>query len=173
MKKLLLILLMLPLTLIAKETDFLCSYELLELNGFDDNVQKKLEVTYIYNDEPDEDGETFLSGDNQLSCQETPDSIYCGHNTQISSKRSMPPTFGMKLSDDGKRLSMITNTVEINRLNLTSSYYLMKDSYKADVFSRVKNYSNQAAYSKAVEHKVDDAFYIGSCSVIKKEDLKF
>lgn len=46
MKKLLLILLTIPLTLTAKETDFLCSYELERQNGFDNDIKKNIEESY-------------------------------------------------------------------------------------------------------------------------------
>ena len=171
MKRLLLILLIVPLTLTAKETDFLCSFELSEQKGFDEGVRKKQEYSYTYNDEPDEDGKTHLEGYFSYECETEPDAISCFYTTKRFGIDK--PNHGMKLSADGSRLSFVMSTVRINRLNLSASYFVSKDSYDSQVFGKLKSYPNPDDYYKELKAYSETAYFEGSCKVIKQEDLKF
>ena len=162
---------MLPLILTAKETDFLCSYELSSQTGFDEGVRKQQEYSYTYNDEPDEDGRTHLKGYFSYECDTEPDAIQCHYTTQRFGKDS--PNHGMKLSADGSRLSYVYSSVVINRLNLSSTYFVNKESFDSQVLGKLKSYPNPDDYYKELKKNSETAYFEGSCKVIKQEDLKF
>ena len=161
---------MIPLTLTAKETDFNCSYELSEQKGFDEGVVKQQEASYTYNDEPDEDGKTHLKGTLSYKCETMPTFISCFYTTRRS---FLEPNHGMELSADGSRLSYDMYTVTINRLNLSSQYFVSITSFDSQVFGKLKSYPNPDDYYKELKKNEETAYFKGSCKVIKQEDLKF
>ena len=175
MKKLLLILLMLPLTLTAKETDFLCNFKLIETDGFNDiELLEVTEQPFRYNDTPDKLGYTLLEGKLSHKCKVEPTSIYCSHRSRNSFDDGRePPLYGMKMTDDGERLYTLANVVTIDRLNLSATYFLMKESYKFEVYGKIKEFPKYDDYLKALEKVIETAKWNGSCKVIKQEDLKF
>ena len=79
----------------------------------------------------------------------------------------------MKMTDDGERLYTVANVVTIDRLNLSATYFLMKESYKFEVYGKIKEFPNRDDYLKALEKVIETANWNGSCKVIKQEDLKF
>ena len=172
MKKLLILLLAIPLTLTAKETDFLCSYELEKQDGFDNDIKKKFEESYRYNDEPDDRGKTVLTrNDDDYSCKVEPDLIDCFYT---SHRRDDKDVFhGMSPNEDGSRIHYYIGGIKINRLNLSSTFFAMKNSFKTEVYGRIDDYPEYADYIKALNKNVETLSYKGSCKVIKQEDLKF
>ena len=172
MKKILLLLLIIPLTLTAKETDFNCSYELEKQVGFDNDIKKKFEESYRYSDEPDDLGKTILTrnGDD-YSCEVGPDLIDCFYSSQRREDRDKPPFYGMSPNEDGSRIHMFMGGIEINRLNLSSTFFLMKETFATEVIGRMDEYGKD--YGKALNKGIETLTYKGSCKVIKQEDLKF
>ena len=171
MKKILLLLLIIPLTLTAKETDFNCSYELEKQVGFDNDIKKKFEESYRYSDEPDDRGKTVLTrnGDDH-SCKVEPDLIDCFYSTRGSRDG---PFYGMMPNEDGSRIHYYIGGIKINRLNLSSIFFAMKSSFNTEVFGRMDDYADYEAYGKALNKIEETLTYKGSCKVIKQEDLKF
>ena len=100
--------------------------------------------------------------------------INCFHSSQNLKDADDPYwLYGMSPNEDGSRLHTYTSSIKINRLNLSSTYFLMKNSYKTEVYGRMDDYPDYEAYLKALNKNVETLTFKGSCKVIKQEDLKF
>ena len=175
MKKLLLLLLTIPLTLTAKETDFLCNFKLIETDGFNDlKLPEEVDLPFRYDDTPDKYGITSLEGKESYTCEVEPTSIYCSRTSRngIDDGRE-PPLYGMNMTDDGERLYKVSKAVTIDRLNLLATYFMMKESYVFEFFGKIKEFPNIDDYYEAMDQVIETAKWNGSCKVIKQEDLKF
>jgi hypothetical protein len=173
MKKLLLLLLTIPLTLTAKETDFLCNFKLIETDGFNDiELAEEINPSFRYSDTPDESGDTFLEGEFSHKCEVKPTSMRCSYYSDTEGWGE-PPTYGMYISDDSERLYSMSNTVTIDRLDLSATIFMMKQSYILEYFGKIKEFPNIDDYYKAIDKVIEKATWKGSCKVIKQEDLKF